>query len=244
MSDHLADERANTSALSQKERMIMERRHDNFLKSVVAEFQDTQAKIRHFFTAKLEKNWRRVNDKLQKQKTSADDFLKLHLFMQVLVENLRTQFKVSTINIAAVSEDYQKKYLIEFSKGKTEELKQILDSETWTQAQVSPYFQGLVDRINSVELFESQTDPASADKQPRDTLAGPEGEYKVLMSTMKLMSMVHDFLRLIASFPDVAFDGTSKLLELIKVSTPISFSYSSTTARRATLSWQAASRRR
>lgn len=42
----------------------MERRHDNFLKNVVAEFQDTQAKIRHFFTAKLEKNWRRVNEKL------------------------------------------------------------------------------------------------------------------------------------------------------------------------------------
>lgn len=43
--------------------------------------------------------------------------------MQALLDNLRTQFKVSTINIAAVSEDYQKKYLLEFSKARTEELK-------------------------------------------------------------------------------------------------------------------------
>jgi hypothetical protein len=39
------------------------------------------------------------------------------------------------------------------------------------------------------------------------------------MSLLKLMSMVYEFLRLIGSFPDVAFDGTSKLIELLKVRT-------------------------
>jgi hypothetical protein len=90
--------------------MILERRHDNFLKSVLAEFQDTQTKLRHFFTVKLEKNWRRINEKLHSQKISAEDFQKVHLFMQALADNLRSHFKVSVLNIAAVSEDFQKRY--------------------------------------------------------------------------------------------------------------------------------------
>ncbi len=44
------------------------------MKNIVSEFQDIYAKIRHFFTVKLEKNWKRINEKLHSQKTSAEDF--------------------------------------------------------------------------------------------------------------------------------------------------------------------------
>lgn len=58
-----AEERS--SDMSQKEKMIMDRRHENFVKNIVSEFQDTSNKLRHFFTVKIEKNWKRLNDKLQ-----------------------------------------------------------------------------------------------------------------------------------------------------------------------------------
>ena len=50
----------------------------------------------------------------------------------------------------------------------------------------------------------------------RDTLAAPDSEYKVATSLMKFMSIVYEFLRFIRSFPSVSFDGTSRLIEIIK----------------------------
>lgn len=51
----------------------------------------------------------------------------------------------------------------------------------------------------------------------KDVLSTPDSEYKVLISLMKFMTIIYDFLRLIRSFPQVAFEGTSRLIELIKV---------------------------
>ena len=53
------------ATMSAKEKMIIERRQEVFVKNIVAEFQDTYSKLRHFFTVKLEKNWKRINEKLQ-----------------------------------------------------------------------------------------------------------------------------------------------------------------------------------
>ena len=83
----------------------------------------------HFFQIKIEKNWKRINEKLHSQKQSADDFKKVHLFMKTMTDNLKTHFKLITVNIATISEEYQKKFLLEFKTKKSEELKQILDSE-------------------------------------------------------------------------------------------------------------------
>lgn len=58
------------------------------------------------------------------------------------------------MNLETISEEYQKKFLLEFKTKKIEELKQVLDCELWSHATVSVYFQGIVDRINSIELFE------------------------------------------------------------------------------------------
>lgn len=141
--------------------------------------------------------------------------------MLTLADNLKSHFKITTLNIFGISEEYQKKYIQEFQKKKIDELKQIIDSELWTHAQVNSYFQGIVDKINSIELFEqslNQELSAQGQMTMKDVLIGPENEYKVLISLMKFMSIVFEFLRLIASFPQVSFDGTTKLIELIKVS--------------------------
>ena len=141
--------------------------------------------------------------------------------MLTLADNLKSHFKITTLNIVGISEEYQKKYIQEFQKKKIDELKQIIDSELWTHAQVNSYFQGIVDKINSIELFEqslNQELSAQGQMTMKDVLIGPENEYKVLISLMKFMSIVFEFLRLIASFPQVSFDGTTKLIELIKVS--------------------------
>ena len=141
--------------------------------------------------------------------------------MLTLADNLKSHFKITTLNIVGISEEYQKKYIQEFQKKKIDELKQIIDSELWTHAQVNSYFQGIVDKINSIELFEqslNQELSAQGQMTMKAGLIGPENEYKVLISLMKFMSIVFEFLRLIASFPQVSFDGTTKLIELIKVS--------------------------
>jgi hypothetical protein len=52
--------------------------------------------------------------------------------MLTLVENLKSHFKINTVNIVTISEDYQKKYLLDFKTKKTEELKMLLDNELWT----------------------------------------------------------------------------------------------------------------
>jgi hypothetical protein len=58
------------------------------------------------------------------------------------------------MSIEGVSEDYQKRYILEYKSKKVEELKQILESEQWIHSPVSGYFQALVDKINSIEAFE------------------------------------------------------------------------------------------
>ena len=54
--------------------------------------------------------------------------------MLTLADNLKSHFKISTVNIATVSEEYQKKFLVEFKNKKGEELKQILENELWTHS--------------------------------------------------------------------------------------------------------------
>jgi hypothetical protein len=96
------------------------------------ELQDTFVKVRNFFTAKLEKNWKRLNEKLHLQKISAEDFQKVHLFMISLTDSLKVHFKIMTVNMVSISEDSQKRFFSDFKTKKSEELKQILDSEPWT----------------------------------------------------------------------------------------------------------------
>jgi len=48
-----------------------------------------------------------------------------------MVENLKSHFKVNTVNIMSTSEEYQKRFLLDFKTKKTEELKMLLDNELW-----------------------------------------------------------------------------------------------------------------
>ena len=163
------------------------------------------SKLRYFFGVKLEKNWKRVNEKLYSQKVSADDFRDLHRFTHALCESLRNKVKMGVMGIEGVSEEYQKRYILDYKSKKVEELKQILDSELWTHSQVSGYFQAIIDRINSPEAFESHLNAGGAESlevsAPRDTLSTSDNEYKVLISLMKFMTIIEDFLKLIRSFP-------------------------------------------
>ena len=54
--------------------MIFERKNEKFIKDIIDEFQDTYNKVKHHFTSRLEKNLRRVNEKVQQLKLGADDF--------------------------------------------------------------------------------------------------------------------------------------------------------------------------
>lgn len=60
--------------ISQKDRKLLERKNELFLKNVLDEFQDTYNKVKQFFTTKLEKNWKRVNEKNATLKISSEDF--------------------------------------------------------------------------------------------------------------------------------------------------------------------------
>ena len=78
----------------------------------------------------------------------------MQFFMITMADNLKTHFKMSTVNFTYILEDQQKRYVNDFKMKKTDELKAMLDEEMWTHSQVHPYFQKIVDRINSIELFE------------------------------------------------------------------------------------------
>lgn len=60
--------------------------------------------------------------------------------MLTLAENLKSRFKITTVNLMTISEDFQKKFLNDFLQKKTEELKIILDNELWKITPVSFYF--------------------------------------------------------------------------------------------------------
>ena len=118
--------------ISQKDKKLLDRKHEMFVKNVVDEFQDTYNKVKSFFTAKLEKNWKRVNEKNQSLKISSDDFQQQHFFTMTLIENLKSHFKINDVNFLAISEDYQKKFVLDFKTKKTNELKLLLENELWT----------------------------------------------------------------------------------------------------------------
>ena len=71
---------------------------------------------------------------------SAEDFQSMQFFMITLAENLKTHFKINTINFITILEDQQKKYVNDFKTKKTDELKMMLEDELWTHAQVNSYF--------------------------------------------------------------------------------------------------------
>jgi hypothetical protein len=74
VSEYQARELEDKAEISQKERKLFERRQELFVKNIQGEVQDTQDKIRYFFQVKLQKNWKRINEKLHSQKISAEDF--------------------------------------------------------------------------------------------------------------------------------------------------------------------------
>lgn len=51
------------------------------MKQKLNEFEDTGLKVKNFLVSKLEKNWKRVTEKMNLQKTSAEDFENVHFFI-------------------------------------------------------------------------------------------------------------------------------------------------------------------
>lgn len=76
-----------------------------------------------------------------------------------------------------------------------------------------------MNKINSIEEFErnEKMNQENGEVQMSDTLATPDCKYKVVISLMKFVHIVYEFLKLIRSFPQVSFEGTSRLIEFIKV---------------------------
>eukprot|EP00347_Sterkiella_histriomuscorum_P013600 403364097 len=210
----------DSEGISQQEKKLLERKHELFVKKALDEFQDTFSKVKSFFTTKLEKNWKRVNEKNQALKISADDFQQQHFFAINMIENLKSHFKINVVNFIAISEDYQKKFVLDFKTKKTNELKLLLDNELWTQTQVNPFFQLIVDRINSIEDFE-QGDLQSAQEklsqeQPKEFLNTPDSQYKIVISLIKFIHMVYEFIKIIRNFPQVSFEASSRLIEFVR----------------------------
>lgn len=126
----------------------------------------------------------------------------MQFFMMSLADNLKTHFKMNTLNFSSILEEQQKRYLNDFKTKKNEELKMMLDDEMWNHQQVSPFFQRIVNKINSIELFEEKEEESKEDNsEMSDYLCTPDCEYKVVNSLMKFMHMVYEFLKIIRSFP-------------------------------------------
>jgi hypothetical protein len=50
------------------------------------------------------------------------------------MENLKSHFKVNNLNFNTISEEFQKKFLLDFKTKKTDELKMLLDNELWNHS--------------------------------------------------------------------------------------------------------------
>lgn len=55
----------------------------------------------------------------------------MQFFMMSLADNLKTHFKMNTLNFVSILEEQQKKYLNDFKTKKNDELKMLLDDELW-----------------------------------------------------------------------------------------------------------------
>ena len=86
----------------------------------------------------------------------AEDFAQYQFFFLTLFDNLKDHTKINTLNLVSILEDQQKRFMNDFKQKKTDELKMLLDNEMWTQAQVNPFFQNILNKINSIEEFEKQ----------------------------------------------------------------------------------------
>ena len=124
--------------------------------------------------------------------------------MLTLADNLKTHFKMNTMNFVSILEEQQKKYVNDFKIKKSDELKLMLDDEMWVHSQVSSYFQKIVDKINSIELFEqSQKEDFKNGEEVAQSeyLSTQDCQYKVVNSLVKFVHMIYEFLKLIRSFP-------------------------------------------
>mmetsp|Transcript_44568 Transcript_44568/g.32667 ORF Transcript_44568/g.32667 Transcript_44568/m.32667 type:complete len:101 (+) Transcript_44568:1889-2191(+) len=99
----------------------------------------------------------------------------------------------------------------------------MLDGESWSHSMVSPYFQRIVDRINSMEKFmAAEKFEEEKEVDPSPTLRSPDANYHVVHSLCKFIHMLFEFLRLVNSFPQVAFDGTMRLIDFIRLYNSVS----------------------
>ncbi len=214
LSDYQKQQNEVNEDLPPKEKMVLQKKLDFQTKNVKDEFLEISNRTRTFFSNKIEKNMKRVTG--FGVKMNADDFKKLQGFLAGVVQSLKINFKVNSLNLVSVLEDQQKKYFVALKELKTEELKMLLDDELWVQAPVVPFFQSMVDKICSIDLFD-QVLQHEETKEVSEWLCTPDSDrYKVSAAFLKFLHMVFDFLKLIRSFPSTAFEGSARLVELLK----------------------------
>ena len=77
----MKQQQTNDGILMLNDKKIIDRKHDQIQKKIAQEIYDTQTKVRQFFMFKIEKNQKRLMDRVQAAKViNADEIKKLQVF--------------------------------------------------------------------------------------------------------------------------------------------------------------------
>lgn len=77
----MKQQQTNDGILLLNDKKIIDRKHDQIQKKIAQEIYDTQTKVKQFFMFKIEKNQKRLMDRVQAAKViNADEIKKLQVF--------------------------------------------------------------------------------------------------------------------------------------------------------------------
>ena len=77
----MKQQQTNDGILMLNDKKIIDRKHDQIQKKIAQEIYDTQTKVKQFFMFKIEKNQKRLMDRVQAAKViNADEIKKLQVF--------------------------------------------------------------------------------------------------------------------------------------------------------------------
>ena len=101
-------------------------------------------------------------------------------------------------------------------------LRVILENETWVEAQVTGYYQGLVNILNSLELAEDEYiqleeyNETNQAVEVHTSFTANGQEFKTVSAMQQVVHIIYEYIKIIRFFPDIAVDGAIKMFEVIK----------------------------
>ena len=128
---------------------IEQRKVEKEFQDMTEEFTSITTQLNSYFTSKIEKNLKR-----SEQKICNANLVEIHTFqkfMREMFEALEITYKVQAVNARTSFKDTLLLYLKVFCDKKKEQLLTVFSMEQWQESPVSPYFQDVLNAINSME---------------------------------------------------------------------------------------------